>query len=264
MRRAQCDAPLLRFAFLVCRRRTKLPWERALCQVGRRTRFLNCERFERRYDARNDGFFASRRWRKCAQSNRVAASAVSVSALRRELPRSHKHRVCDAWNERRPRPDRFGLRHGEWNFFYWIFCAANSRGAAGRTLEREAATRAYTDHLGRADDTHRVCPYSASALRRAIFTGRGRSGIFSRRNRLSIALVHLSGPRQSDCTFYVGDSDRLYSRRTARWRDPRDQLVGNTWLALVVFARRCAGGSAWNRHAIRTARSPNRGAVACA
>ncbi|PYL59947.1 MAG: hypothetical protein DMF24_11660 [Verrucomicrobia bacterium] len=63
---------------------------------------------------------------------------------------------------------------------------------------------------------------------------------------------------------HVGDSDRLYSRRTARWRDPRDQLVGNTWLALVVFARRCAGGFAWNRHTIRTARSPNGGAVACA
>src|SRR4029077_19972387 len=98
-RRGQCGASLSRFAFWECRRRTKLPWERALCQVGRRTRFLNCERFERRYDARNDGFFASKRRRKCAQSNRVAASAVSVSALRRELPRSHKHRVCDAWNE---------------------------------------------------------------------------------------------------------------------------------------------------------------------
>src|SRR5439155_572139 len=135
-RHAQCGASLLHFEFLVCRRRTKLPWERALCQVGRRTRFLNCERFERRYAARNDGFFASRRRRKCAQSNRVAASAVSVSALRRELPRSHKHRVCDAWNERRPGFKRFSVWHGQRNFFYWIFCAANSRGAAGGKLER--------------------------------------------------------------------------------------------------------------------------------
>ena len=109
---------------------------RALCRDGRRTRFLNCERFERRYAARNDGFFASRRRRKCAQSNRVAASAVSVSPLRRELPRSHKHRVCDAWNERRPGFKRFSVWHGQRNFFYWIFCAANSRGAAGGTLER--------------------------------------------------------------------------------------------------------------------------------
>src|SRR6476646_4327867 len=164
-RRAQWGASLLRFAFLVRRRGTKLSWERAFCQVGRRTRFLKCERFERRYDARNDGFFASRRRRKCAQSNRVAASAVSVSALRRELHRSHKHRVCDAWNERRPGFKRFSVWHGQRNFFYWIFCAANSRGAIGRALEREVATRAYTDHLGRTDDTHRVCPYSASALR---------------------------------------------------------------------------------------------------
>ena len=99
----------------------QLRWERALCQVGRRTRFLNCERFERRYAARNDGFFASRRRRKCAQSNRVAASAVSVSALRRELPRSHKHRVCDAWNERRPGFKRFSVWHGQRNFFIGYF-----------------------------------------------------------------------------------------------------------------------------------------------
>ncbi len=136
------------FAFWECRRRTRLPWERALCQVGRRTRFLNCERFERRYDARNDGFFASRRRRKCAQSNRVAASAVSVSALRRELPRSHKHRVCDAWNERRPGFKRFRVWHGQRNFFHWIFCAANSRGAAGGTLERQTSPRDNADNLG--------------------------------------------------------------------------------------------------------------------
>src|SRR5207248_10135601 len=142
--------------------------------------------------------------------------------------------------------------------------APNPGGGFGRTVEREAATRDHIDYVGRINNSDRFRPHSASALRRAIFIGRGRSGIFSRRNRLSIALVHLSGPRQSDCTFYVGDSDRLYSRRTARWRDPRDQLVGNTWLALVVFARWCAGGFAWNRHAIRTAQSPNGGAVACA
>src|SRR5437762_10038593 len=114
----------------------KLRWERGLWQVWRRTRFLNCERFERRYAARDDGFFARKRRRKCAQSNRLAASAVSVSALRRELPRSHKHRVCDAWNERRLGFKRFSVWHGQRNFFYWIFCAANSRGAAGGTLER--------------------------------------------------------------------------------------------------------------------------------
>jgi len=56
-----------------------------------------------------------------AQSNRVAASAVSVSALRRELPRSHKHRVCDAWNERRPGFKRFSVWHGQWNFFIGYF-----------------------------------------------------------------------------------------------------------------------------------------------
>ena len=254
----------MRFAFLVCRRRTKLPWERALCQVGRRTRFLNCERFERRYAARDDGFFASRRRRKCAQSNRVAASAVSVSALRRELPRSHKHRLRDARDERRSRSKRFGLWHGQRNFLYRLFCAANSRRAIGRALEREAATRDHIDYVGRINNSDRFRPHSASALRRAFLARRGRGGIFSRRNRLSIALVHLPGPRQSDCTFHVGDSDRLYSRRTAGWRDPRDQLVGNTWLALVVFARRFAGDFAWNRHAIRTARSPNGGAMACA
>src|SRR4051794_18174275 len=154
-------------------------WRERFAKLGGRTRFLNCERFERRYAARNDGFFASRRRRKCAQSNRVAASAASVSALRRELPRSHKHRLRGARDERRSRPDRFGLRHGEWNFFHRLFRAANPGGGFGRTLEREAATRVYTDYVGCINNSNRFRPYAASALRRAIFIGRGRSGIFS-------------------------------------------------------------------------------------
>src|SRR6266481_2484411 len=217
--------------------------------------FLNCERFERRYAARNDGFFASRRRRKCAQSNRVAASAVSVSALRRELPRSHKHRVCDAWNERRPGFKRFSVWHGQRNFFCWIFCAANSRGAAGGTLEREAATRAYTDHLGRTDDTHRVCPYSASALRRAIFIGRGRSRLFPRCDCLSFALVRLSGSGQGGGAVYVGYSHRLHSRRASCRHDPACSLARHCRMAMALPAGRLARDLTWNRDTVRAAGS---------
>jgi len=41
------------FAFLVCRRRTNFLGSERFASWAR-TRFLNCERFERRYDARND------------------------------------------------------------------------------------------------------------------------------------------------------------------------------------------------------------------
>src|SRR5262245_54675357 len=141
MRHARCGASLWPFAFWYIAHendftRRRLDGERVL---------LNCERFGRRYAARSDGLLATKSWRKCAHSNRVAASAVSVSALRRELPRSHKHRVCDARDERRPGFKRFSVWHSERNFFYWIFCSANSRGVVGGALERRSSPRDNAD-----------------------------------------------------------------------------------------------------------------------
>ena len=122
----------------------------------------------------------NRRRRKCAHSHRGAAPAVSVSPLRRELSRSHEHRLRDARDERRSGSDRFGLRHGERNFLHRIFRAANSRGAAGGTLERKASARDNAYHLGRTDNAHRFRAHSDGTLRRAIFTRRSRGGVFSR------------------------------------------------------------------------------------
>src|SRR5206468_7492363 len=45
--------------------------------------------------------FGNGRCGKCAQSDCVAAAAVSVSALRRELSRPHQHRLRDPRDERR-------------------------------------------------------------------------------------------------------------------------------------------------------------------
>src|SRR2546423_3257808 len=85
----------------------------------------------RRYAARNHGFLARRRWIKCAQPDCMAASAISFSPLRRELSRSDEYRLRanHAPNEDRSRSDRLGFWNGEWNFFYRLFLAANSRGA---------------------------------------------------------------------------------------------------------------------------------------
>ena len=219
------------------------------------TRFLNCERFERRYDARNDGFFASRRRRKCAQSNRVAASAVSVSALRRELPRSHKHRVCDAWNERRPGFKRFSVWHGQRNFFYWIFCAANSRGAAGGTLERQTSPRDNADNLGRTHNTHWFCPHAAGALRRAFPARRSGGRLFPRCDCLSFALVRLSGSGQGGGAVYVGYSHCLHSRRASCRHDPACSLARHCRMAMALPAGRRARDLTWNRDIVRAAGS---------
>src|SRR2546423_11102575 len=87
----------------------------------------------RRYAARSHGFLARRRWIKCAQPDCMATPAVSFSPLRRELSRSHEYRLRahHAPNEDRPRSDRFGLWHGERDFFYRLFRATDSRGAVG-------------------------------------------------------------------------------------------------------------------------------------
>src|SRR6059058_5033215 len=104
---------------------------------------------ERRYAARSDGVLAIKSWGKCAHSNCVASPAVSFSSLRRQLSRSHQHRLRDARDEKRSRPDRFGLRHSKWNFFHRLFRTPNPGGGFGRTLERAAATLAYVDYVGR-------------------------------------------------------------------------------------------------------------------
>src|SRR5215471_9238749 len=214
-----------------------------------------CERCGRRYGARGDGFFASRHRRKCAHSNRVAASAVSFSSLRRQLSRSHKHRVCDARDERRSRSDRFGLWHGERNFLCRLFCAANSRRAIGRALEREVATRDHIDYVGRINNSDRFCPHSAAALRRAFLARRGRGGVLSRSHCLSFSLVHLSGPSQSRGAVYVRHSDWLYHRWADCWRNPGCPLAWPFRLAVAFLAGRRARDLTWNRDTVRTAGS---------
>src|SRR5207244_964370 len=94
----------------------------------------NCDRYGERYAARSHGFFGNGDWDKCADSNRVAAAPVSLSPLRCELSRSHKHRLRDARDERRLGFERLGLWHGERNFLYRILRAPNSGSASSRTL----------------------------------------------------------------------------------------------------------------------------------
>ena len=137
--------------------------------AGAGERDSHCEHYGPRIILRAlHGFPANRRWGKCAHSHRGAAAAVSFSPLRRELSRSHEHRLRDARDERRPGSDRFGVWHGERNFLHRIFRAANSRGAAGGTLEREAPARDNAHHLGRTHNAHRFRAHSAGTLRRAI------------------------------------------------------------------------------------------------
>src|ERR1700686_2823234 len=140
---------------------------------------------------RTHGFPADRRWGKCAQSNCCAAFAVSFSSLRRELSRSHQHRLRDARDEG-CWPNGFGHWHGVRDFLYWLLRPANSGRAAGGTLECKAPPGDNADHMGRIHNAHRFCAHSAAALRRSFLVRRSRGRIFSRRNRLSFALVYLS------------------------------------------------------------------------
>ena len=123
---------------------------------------------------------------------------------------------------------------------------------------------ANADHVGRAHNPNRFRANASGALRRAFSVGRGRSGIFPRRDCLPLALVHLSRSGQGSGAIYGCDSDRLHSWRTASWRDSRRSLVRDAGLALVVFARGRAGDLAWNHHAVRFAGSAQRSALACA
>src|SRR5215471_4132231 len=98
--------------------------------------------------ARVHGLYANRNRGKCAHSGCVAIAAVPIPPLRRKLSRPHEHRLRDARHERRSRPDRFGVRHCERDFFYWLLRAANSGGVVGRTLERAAIAHVNSDNLG--------------------------------------------------------------------------------------------------------------------
>ena len=138
------------------------------------------------------GFSANRRWGNCARADRVAAPAVLVPALHRQLSRSYKHRLRHAWDEGRVGTKRLRFRHSQWDLLYRLFCAASSRRAPGGTLERTASPGAYTDHLGRAHWFDCVRAYAAAALRRPLLVRCRRGRVFSGRNRLSVALVSRS------------------------------------------------------------------------
>src|SRR5260370_31301822 len=129
------------------------------------------------YRARKHGL-GNGRCGKCGEADCVAAAAVSVSALRRELSRPHQHRLRDPRDERRSRPDRFNLWQRQRHFLHRLLRAANSRGPAGGALERAMVVVVNADHLGCAHNSHCICPHSAPALRCAVLLGAAEAGFF--------------------------------------------------------------------------------------
>ena len=117
----------------------------------------------------------------------------------------------------------------------------------------QASARDHADHVGRTDNAHRFCAHAAGTLRRAIFVRRSRGRVLSRRNCLSFALVHLSGPRQSDGAIHGRDSNWIHDRRTDRRRDSRRALVRYRRVALAFSAGRHPCHCSGNRGAVRLA-----------
>ena len=140
-------------------------------------------------------------------------------------------------------------------FFIGYFALQIPGRAAGGTLERTAPARDHADHMGRTDNAHRFCAHAAGTLRRAFFVRRGRGRIFSRRDRLSFALVHLSGSRQGDGAIHGRDSNWIHDRRTDCRCDSRCALVRYHRMAMAFSAGRCARHRAGNRGAVRAAGS---------
>ena len=163
---------------------------------------------------------------------------------------------ADARDERRSRPDRFRLRHRERNFFHWIFRAANSGSVVGRTLERATIAALTLITWGALTTLTGFVHTRASTLRRAFSARRGRGGIFSWCNRLSLALVHLPRPRPKPfARFMSAIPIGFIIGGPIAGNDPRVfiglELAGWRWLFLFEGI---PGGSAWNRDALRVCR----------
>ena len=73
--------------------------------------------------------------RRRAQQDRVAATTISLSPLRRELSRPDKYCLRYFGNERRPGSHRFHFRQCSWHFFYWLPATTSARGIAGGKVE---------------------------------------------------------------------------------------------------------------------------------
>ncbi len=103
------------------------------------------------------------------------------------------------------------------------------------------------DNLGRTHNTHWFCPHAAGALRRAFPARRSRGRLFPRCDRLSFALVRLSGSGQGGGAVYVCYSHCLHSRRTSCWHDPAGSLARHCRMAMALPAGRRARDLTWNR-----------------